>query len=112
MKRFLKWLGIVFSTLVGLIVISLIIVYAKSQSRLTRIYERADVRRLVKGADKRKLHVVPRGGLPEATLRLDKKRRKSPIQTPAIPRQRQEPSQPFVPVVVKPCISKNEWPNR
>jgi mono/diheme cytochrome c family protein len=39
MKRFLKWVGILFGALVGLIVISLIAIYTKSQSRLTHIYE-------------------------------------------------------------------------
>lgn len=38
MKKFLKWVGIVFAALVGLIVITLVAIYFKSQSRLTRVY--------------------------------------------------------------------------
>jgi mono/diheme cytochrome c family protein len=39
MKKFLKWVGIVFGALAGLIVISLAVIYFKSQSRLTRVYD-------------------------------------------------------------------------
>jgi mono/diheme cytochrome c family protein len=39
MKTFLKWVGIVFCALAGLSVISLIVIYAQSQSRLTRVYD-------------------------------------------------------------------------
>ncbi len=39
MKKFLKWVGIVFGVLVGLIVIALVGIYFNSQSRLTRVYE-------------------------------------------------------------------------
>jgi mono/diheme cytochrome c family protein len=39
MKTILKWVGIVFGVLVGLIVITLVAIYFKSQARLTRVYE-------------------------------------------------------------------------
>lgn len=39
MKKFLKWVGIVFSALVGLIVVSLVVIYFKTQERLTRVYD-------------------------------------------------------------------------
>ncbi len=42
MKKFLKWAGIVFGVLVGLIVLALVVIYAASQSRLTRVYEIAE----------------------------------------------------------------------
>lgn len=39
MKKFLKWAGIVFSALVGLIVIVLVGIQLKTQARLTRVYD-------------------------------------------------------------------------
>jgi mono/diheme cytochrome c family protein len=39
MKKFLKWAGIVSGALVGLIVIAIVIIYFKTEQRLTRIYE-------------------------------------------------------------------------
>ena len=39
MKTFLKWAGIVFGALVGIIVIGFAVIYLKSKARLTRIYE-------------------------------------------------------------------------
>lgn len=39
MKTFLKWAGIVLGALVGIIAIAFVVVYFKSQERLTRIYE-------------------------------------------------------------------------
>lgn len=39
MKRFLKWAGIVLGVLVGLMVISLAVIYSKTQARLTRVYD-------------------------------------------------------------------------
>jgi mono/diheme cytochrome c family protein len=39
MKTFLKWAGIVFSVLAGLIVIGFVVIYFKSQTRLARTYE-------------------------------------------------------------------------
>jgi mono/diheme cytochrome c family protein len=39
MKTFWKWVGTVFGALVGLILTAFIIVYIKSQARLTRIYQ-------------------------------------------------------------------------
>jgi mono/diheme cytochrome c family protein len=39
MKRFLKWVGIVLGGLVGLLILSLIVVYSKTQARLTRVYD-------------------------------------------------------------------------
>ncbi len=39
MKTFLKWVGIVLGVLAGLMVISLIVIYFKSQARLTRVYD-------------------------------------------------------------------------
>ena len=39
MKKFLKWVGIVLAVLAGLVVISFVVVYFKSQARLTRVYE-------------------------------------------------------------------------
>lgn len=39
MKTFLKWTGIVIGALVGLIVIGLVVIYFKSQARLTRTYD-------------------------------------------------------------------------
>ncbi len=38
MKKFWKWVGIVLCLLAGLIVISMVVVYFKTQSRLTRVY--------------------------------------------------------------------------
>lgn len=38
MKTFLKWAGIVFATVVGVIIVGLVVIYFKSQARLTRIY--------------------------------------------------------------------------
>jgi mono/diheme cytochrome c family protein len=38
MKKFLKWVGIILSVLVGLMIISLTAIYFKSQARLTRVY--------------------------------------------------------------------------
>jgi mono/diheme cytochrome c family protein len=42
MKTFLKWVGIVFGALVGLIVVGLVFIYFSSQARLTRTYELPD----------------------------------------------------------------------
>ena len=42
MDKFLKWAGIVFGTLEGLIVIASVLIYFKSQARLTRTYELPD----------------------------------------------------------------------
>lgn len=39
MKKFLKWAGITLGALVGLIVTALVVIYFKSQSRLTYIFE-------------------------------------------------------------------------
>ena len=39
MKKVLKWVGILFGVLVGVIVIASIAIYVLSQSRLTRVYE-------------------------------------------------------------------------
>ncbi len=39
MKKFFKWVGIIFGAPVGLIVVGLVAIYFKSQSRLTRIYD-------------------------------------------------------------------------
>lgn len=39
MKRFLKWVGIVLGVLVGLMFILLVVIYFKSQARLTRVYD-------------------------------------------------------------------------
>ncbi|HLO30693.1 MAG TPA: c-type cytochrome [Anaerolineales bacterium] len=39
MKKFLKWAGIVLGALAGLIVITLVVVYFKTQARLTRVYQ-------------------------------------------------------------------------
>lgn len=39
MKTLLKWVGVVFGALVGLIAVGLVIIYFKSQARLTRVYE-------------------------------------------------------------------------
>lgn len=39
MKAFLKWVGVFFGVLVGLSLVSLVVIYFKSQSRLTRVYE-------------------------------------------------------------------------
>jgi mono/diheme cytochrome c family protein len=39
MKTFLKWAGIVFGVLAGLIVTGLVVIYFKSQARLARTYE-------------------------------------------------------------------------
>jgi mono/diheme cytochrome c family protein len=39
MKKFLKWAGIVFGALVGLIVVGSAVIYFKSQARLTRVYD-------------------------------------------------------------------------
>ena len=39
MKKFFKWAGLVFGALVGLITIGSVVIYFKSQSRLTRIYD-------------------------------------------------------------------------
>ena len=39
MKKFLKWVGIVLGALVGLMVISLVVIYFKTQARLTRVYD-------------------------------------------------------------------------
>ena len=39
MKKFFKWVGIVFGALLGLIVIGLVLVNVKAQQRLTTIYE-------------------------------------------------------------------------
>jgi type IV secretory pathway TraG/TraD family ATPase VirD4 len=99
-------------TIFGRYVTSEYATYVIVLARLTRIYERADVRRLVKHADKRKLQVVPRGGLPDITPKSEKKRRKTPIRMPTIPSQPQKAAQSLVPVVVKPCISKEEWASR
>ncbi|HSL46279.1 MAG TPA: c-type cytochrome [Anaerolineales bacterium] len=38
MKKFLKWAGVVFGGLVGLLIIALFAIYFKSQARLTRVY--------------------------------------------------------------------------
>jgi type IV secretory pathway TraG/TraD family ATPase VirD4 len=99
-------------TIFGRYVTSEYATYVIVLARLTRIYERADVRRSVKGADKRKLQVVPRGGVLDITPKSGKKHRKPSIQAPVIPLQKQASSQPLVPVVVKPCISKEEWASR
>jgi len=37
MKKFLKWIGIVFAALIGLLVIALVVVYVKTESRLDRV---------------------------------------------------------------------------
>jgi len=42
MKKFLKWAGIGFGALAGLIVIGLVTIYFKSQARLTRVYDLAE----------------------------------------------------------------------
>jgi type IV secretory pathway TraG/TraD family ATPase VirD4 len=99
-------------TIFGRYVTSEYATYVIVLARLTRIYERADVRRLVKRADKRKLQVIPRGGLADATPKPAKKRRKASVKTPAILLQPQKQPQPLIPVVVKPCISKEEWASR
>jgi hypothetical protein len=39
MKKFLNWVGIVFGALVGLIIVGLIVIYFKTQARLTHVYE-------------------------------------------------------------------------
>lgn len=39
MKKFLKWVGIVFGALAALIAIASVFIYSKSQARLTRVYE-------------------------------------------------------------------------
>src|SRR6185295_10238294 len=39
MKRFFKWVGIVVGVPVGLIVVGSIVIYFKSQARLTRVYD-------------------------------------------------------------------------
>jgi mono/diheme cytochrome c family protein len=39
MKRFLKWAGIVLGVLAGLLVVSLVTIYFKTQARLTRVYD-------------------------------------------------------------------------
>ena len=39
MKKFFKWMGIVFGALIGLIFIGLAVIYFKSQARLTRVYD-------------------------------------------------------------------------
>jgi mono/diheme cytochrome c family protein len=39
MKKFFTWVGIVFGTLVGLMLIGSIVIYFKSQARLTHIYD-------------------------------------------------------------------------
>jgi hypothetical protein len=38
MKRILKWVGVILSVLAGLVVVALIVIYFKSQARLTRVY--------------------------------------------------------------------------
>jgi len=38
MKTFLKWAGIVFGALVGFVVVALVVIYFKSQARLTHVY--------------------------------------------------------------------------
>src|SRR5574339_619169 len=42
MKKFWKWVGIVLGGLVGLLIISLVIIYSKTQARLTRVYDLPD----------------------------------------------------------------------
>jgi hypothetical protein len=39
MKKFLKWVGIVLGALVGMILVSLVVIYFKTQARLTRVYD-------------------------------------------------------------------------
>lgn len=39
MKKFLKWVGFVLGALVGLSIIGLLVIYFKSQERLTRVYQ-------------------------------------------------------------------------
>lgn len=39
MKKFLKWVGIVLGGLAGLLIISLVVIYSKTQARLTRVYD-------------------------------------------------------------------------
>jgi mono/diheme cytochrome c family protein len=39
MKKFWKWVGIVFGALAGLLAISSMVIYSKTQARLTRIYD-------------------------------------------------------------------------
>ncbi|HET9913142.1 MAG TPA: cytochrome c [Anaerolineales bacterium] len=39
MKKFLKWVGVVLSALAGLMAVSLVVIYFKSQARLTRVYD-------------------------------------------------------------------------
>jgi mono/diheme cytochrome c family protein len=39
MKKILKWVGIVLAVLAGLVVISFVVVYFKTQARLTRLYD-------------------------------------------------------------------------
>ena len=39
MKKFWKWVGIVLGVLAGLVVISTVVIYAKTQARLSRVYE-------------------------------------------------------------------------
>ena len=39
MKTLLKWVGILFGVLVGLIAVGLVVIYFKSQARLTRVYK-------------------------------------------------------------------------
>lgn len=99
-------------TIFGRYVTSEYATYVIVLARLTRIYERADVRQLVKGADKRKLQIMPRGGFPNTKPNAEKSHRKSPPHRPSPPQNPPGTSQPPAPVVVKPCISQDEWPNR
>ena len=39
MKTFFKWVGFVFGALLGLVILALVVIYFKSQARLTRIYD-------------------------------------------------------------------------
>jgi mono/diheme cytochrome c family protein len=39
MKKFLKWVGVVLGALAGVMVVSLVVIYFKSQARLTRVYD-------------------------------------------------------------------------
>jgi len=39
MKKFWKWVGIILGVLAGLFIISLVVVYFKTQARLTRVYD-------------------------------------------------------------------------
>ncbi len=38
MKKFLKWVGIIFAVLIGLLILALAVVYVQTESRLNRVY--------------------------------------------------------------------------